>query len=394
MCGRDRCAVALRLGAALGVVLLGACEDPASAEPERSLPAVPAALAEPDAAARLLATGGDVRVRRAGEADWAPASAGDPIFPGDAVQTMAGARAVLHFDATGSESELAADTTVVMPAGQAHVTRLTHLSGHLVARVAPSESSSRLEVQLPPGLLVLAQTPRADGTASEEIEADIDVDEERTEVAMTRGRARLERAGGPPVEVAPERFATIAPDGTVLAEGWARSAVTLIEPAADATVRTRSSVTFRWSPAPSTTGSYVHVTGAAGLALDLEGGSGVATAQLASGDYAWTVEATRDGELVRAGETRALSVELDETPPALTVSSPSEGETLAGAQLTVAGTTERDARLEIDGVPAPVGADGTFRASRPVPRGLIHVVVRVRDDVGNSRVVSRTVVRP
>lgn len=145
---------------ALGAVLLvAACDDDVAAS---SIETVARAAAVDHAApapmARIIAISGDVRVRRAGSAGWVEAVAGDPLLPGDSVQTLGDARASVRFERDAATTRLDPGTTIHMPAPDERVTRLTHLSGRLIARVVPGREGSGLEVDLPPGTLVLTAT--------------------------------------------------------------------------------------------------------------------------------------------------------------------------------------------------------------------------------------------
>jgi hypothetical protein len=59
----------------------------------------------------------------------------------------------------------------------------------------------------------------------------------------------------------------------------------------------------------------------------------------------------------------------------------------------VVGRTEPGALLDIDGRSSIVAADGSFSVEHPLGVGLTNLVVRVADDLGNARAVSRTVLR-
>ena len=379
------------LSAMVFVVSLGACGEPGVREEVTLAPAVASAPAR-SSVATLLGTSGDVRVRRMGEVAWVPVSAGDPLYAGDAVQTMTGSRAVVTFAVSGVQSELEESTTLVIPAEPTEVARLTQLSGRLVARVEPGVGRERLEVVLPPGVLVL-DTARIEGEPLRAIEARVDVTEERTDIAVTSGLAFLARENEPELRIGEGRFATIAADGGVASEGWSGPGITLIEPEDGATLRTRGRVRFHYATEAFISDPVVALSRSDGWRSELAGGRGEAAIDLPAGDYTWTVVGRRDEELARSGESRTLVVVLDVEPPALALSSPSEGATIASEVVTIRGSTEADARIEVDGVSVTVEPDGTFRTTRALPRGLNNLVIRARDSVGNSRVVSRSVVR-
>ena len=340
--------------------------------------------------AHIVAVSGDVRIRRAGSAGWVAATAGDPLLPGESVQTLGDARAAVRFSQDGATTELDPGTTIRMPERDEHVTRLTHLNGRLTARTGSSEVGSHVEVDLPAGTLLLAATSGAPG---ELVEAQIEVAEERTSIAMVRGAARLRRTRGGEIEVPANRFVTVAPSGELVEQGWSGRGATAIEPAAGATIRTRSEVSFRWSEVAGASGYTVRIIDPSGTVREVVSSVAVARIPLEAGAHRWDVRATIDAEPTQPTEERALIVELDRSAPTLELQAPVPGESVRGAQLVVRGRTEPGALLDVDGDPVVVSQDGAFHTVRAIARGLTQVVFRVRDDVGNVRVVSRTVTR-
>lgn len=372
--------------AELGLVVLllaAGCGAPSTPAPPREL-SPPAAVPPP--MGRLVGVVGDVRLRRAGEVGWTSAEPGTALHAGDAVQTMAGARAVVAYEGH-AEGELEESTMIVIPERSGPDRRLSQLSGRLIARLGPGEG--RLEVELPPGLLSI-ERPSDDGT----IEAHVEVDESRTEIEMRHGRGLLTRTRGAPLAIEPDRFATLAPDGTVLHHGLSRGAIELIAPEHDAVVRTRSEVTLRWSTIDGVGEVEARVEDDEGHVVVTERGERVATVRLGAGRYRWTVLGELEGEELRSGDAHPFVVEIDREAPRLVLSAPLEGAAIDASTLRVAGRTEPGARVEVDGALAAVDADGAFSYSRPLPRGLSHLVVHAWDALGNDRVVTRSVVRP
>lgn len=370
------------------LVLLGCDEDPAQAMAETSIGAAPAPAEE--AVAHLSALSGDVRVQHEGEAGWVSARAGEPLRPGDTVQTMDDGNVMVRFLHGGVSTHLEPGTTMRMPRERLARARLTHLSGRLVARVEPGQGSEGLEVELPPGTL---RIDAPEGTSGE-VEAQIDVDQSRTAIALRHGHARLTRSrSGEALDIEEARFVALSGEGEVVEEGWAVSDTVLLEPAESALVRTRSFVSFRWVSDPSLDEEVAEITDDQGRTFDARGAAGVATAELPSGTYRWRVRCVRAGERVLGGTERSFVVEIDDTPPEVVLASPRPEQVIAGSELVVAGHTEPGARVDVDGRPVAVDAEGNFHFSRTIPRGLVHVVVRARDELGNVRSISRSVVR-
>ena len=371
------------------LALAGCDEGAAQLLAETSVPEVPA-HPQDEPVALLSALSGDVRVQREGEAGWVSARAGEPLRPGDAVQTMGDGNVMVRFVHDGVSTHLEPGTTMRMPRERLARARLTHLSGRLLARVEPGEGSDGLDVELPPGMLHIDAPEGSSG----EVEAQIDVDQGRTAIALRHGHARLTRSrGGHALEIEEARFVALSGEGEVVEEGWAISDTALLEPAEAAHVRTRSFVSFRWVSDASLDEGVAEITDEQGHTIDARGASGVATAELPSGSYRWRVRSVRGGERVLGGVERSFVVEIDDTPPEITLTSPRPEQVIAGSELVVAGHTEPGARLDVDGRPVAVDAEGNFHFSRTIPRGLVHVVVRARDELGNVRSISRSVVR-
>ena len=80
-------------------------------------------------------------------------------------------------------------------------------------------------------------------------------------------------------------------------------------------------------------------------------------------------------------------------PPPLALRSPAAGQVVSGRSVRVAGQTEIGARVEVDGRPIRVGADGSFSVDHPVQIGVSNIVVRATDEAGNARAIPRPVLR-
>lgn len=356
--------------------------------------------------AKLAAAEGDVRWQGAAEAAWTRARLGLPLHPRDAVQTMEGAGATVHFRGAGGRGDgrsaswdgpvarLGPLTTMRIPDQAPEAARLRHLSGRLVARL-PEGGLQRLEVELPPGTLVLE--PSAAGSSSSErtVEARVEVQEGSTHIAMVEGSARLERTRGGRVPLRANQFVEVRADGEVTQSGRTGARAEPSSPADGSTVRTRRETRFAWAQIPGAQAARLTIRGQAGesRSVDVQAGRTEASVELASGAYSWTVAGRLDGESMPASAPRTLTVDLDQSAPALSLESPAPGATVSGGAVRVAGRTEPGAKLSVQGSEVSVGPDGTFSTTFPVPRGLTNLVVATADDLGNSRVVSRAVLR-
>jgi len=380
--------LASRFGELALAGLLVACGDPAGV----AMPDAPAPSVEtPDepAVAVVQEARGDVRFSAAGSATWTPTTRGRSLAAADAIQTMEGATAGVRFHRDGSTVRLEPMTTLRVPEQPPRVTRLRHLSGRMVARLDPSAEDARLEVALPPGDLVIETERGADGEAY--VEAQVEVSRDRTEIAMLHGRARLQRTEGGELEITQDRFVSVAPDGEVLDEGVSLPAPALLEPADGATERARAAIPLRWAPVEGATGYEVFVQRGEDVVSETVEAPELAVG--AGGAIRWWVRARNEEGAGHASAPRAARLEIDRTPPALSLTRPTHGAIVRGPRVTVSGATDPGATVEVNGHPAAVGEDGAFEASEPVPLGLTNVVIRVTDDLGNSRVMTRPVLR-
>lgn len=354
-------------------------------EPDRG-PDAPA----PTSGGVVLEREGDVRWQHAGTAAWGPVEVRQPLAEGDAVQTMAVANARIMFWPDRSTLDLEPSTLLRVSPTRDRTTRLSHLSGRIVARVEGEDSHHRMEVQLPPGTLVLTGNP--DNRA---VEARIDVNPAQTHVAMLSGRARLERRRGEAIDIGDARYVALQDDGEVLEEGAVGEQVVLRSPRDDQEVRTRGDVRFSWQPTADAR-SYVLevVRHHAETPFRVVASNETSTAlRLPSGSYLWSVRGQNGDRLFPRSHQRSLRVRFDRTPPSLVVLSPAAGALIDSATLVVRGRSERGASVTVDGQAATVDEQGRFTYRRALARGLTNLVVRAEDDLGNQRIVSRQVLR-
>lgn len=78
----------------------------------------------------------------------------------------------------------------------------------------------------------------------------------------------------------------------------------------------------------------------------------------------------------------------DTTPPAVSITSPADGLTVETPAVTVSGTTEPGASLDVNGMSAFVEADGSFSCVIMLVDGANTITATATDDWGNSRSAS------
>jgi hypothetical protein len=380
-------------GAALLLALAVGCAGADGSEAPPTVTAEPPA-AEPEAApepeppaASLSERDGDVRWLTPSASAWQNAPLGQPLRVADQVQTMEDSTATVRMDADGALVDLEPLSVLRIPP-QEDARRIRHVSGRIRTRLDPEDGPLRLEINLPPGDLVLTTEPGGDT-----VESRIEVGEDVTEVAMVQGRGVLRRRGRSVLTIEETEYAQLEADGEILDQGVDLPAPEISAAARE--IRTRGDVPFAWGGVEGANGYRVRVTPRAGgepVDRDSEGLS--TSVRLRSGAYTWEVRALdAQGRVGRPSSTAELRVEVDRTPPLLEVVAPRPGVAIETPLVQIAGRTEEGVELVIDGRPVPVHPSGSFATERTIPRGLSNLVIRASDDLGNVRVVTRQVVR-
>ena len=111
-------------------------------------------------------------------------------------------------------------------------------------------------------------------------------------------------------------------------------------------------------------------------------------AQLEDGFHVVTVETV---DLIGNRNWTTVSVEVDTTPPNLTIISPEDGLVTPEPEVTIVGRTDVGATVTIDGVTVVVAADGLFERTLTLADGTSTVVVRALDQLGNAVVRTRNI---
>jgi len=372
------------------LVAVAACrrQSPSRARDDTPRPSTNArARAGRSGDAVLVEVRGDVRYRAAGTVVWTLATSGMLLEPNDEVQTMSGAGARLSFADGAGVSELDADTTLRIGQPSDRDSRVLHTGGRLIARLERGATRRRMLIDLPPGTLELDSEQASPADRGGRVEARVDTSAGGpTNIVVVRGRATMRRPSATPIDIREEHYLALSATG---------AAPRPLEPAASATIRTRSSVSFAWAPVASVEHYRIVATrvGDATRSVTLDVDSPRAALELGSGRWTWRVQGLRNGEAMPASAASDVIVEFDQTPPPLELASPVAGAVVVGPSAAVAGRTDPGATVQVNGHAVSVASDGRFSTSAPIVRGVSNIVVRVSDDLGNARVTSRTVAR-
>ncbi|MFK7984850.1 MAG: hypothetical protein AB8I08_02390 [Sandaracinaceae bacterium] len=344
-----------------------------------------------EAVATLVRVSGDVRVAPAGTGQWVAGAAERSLRPADAVQTMEHATATVRFADSDVVTELAPGTTLRIPEQAPRVARLRHLAGQLTARISPSQHAERLEVALPSGQLILEQ----DGTDEDGFaEARVTIEDDVSEVAMLRGRGRLDRTSGDPITIEEAHYARVHTDEELVEQGLdVVFPVGGEHPPADSERVTQGTVRFRWASMDGATGYELQIRDAAGDVREVSAESSSARVPLPAGSFTWTVRSRFGDDIGHPRPALSFTHRVDRSAPELSIERPTPNQSTRSRTVLVAGRTEPLSSVRVNGVSISVGRNGGFRTAVPVQVGLTNLVVETRDAVGNRRAVTRSVLR-
>lgn len=368
------------------VVALVACEE--QREPTtagRASAAAPApAVRMPPPVARLARVEGDVRVRRTGSTQWIPIADGAPLGAEDVVQAMDSGSAQIVMVASGATVSLRPSTTLQIPRPASEPLRV---SGRMVVRVSATTTVAELRLQLPPGVLLLRAEPQREPV----VEATVEVSAARSAVEMVEGTATVTPEHGASLSLGQRAWARFRADGTLEETGVAGPTPTLLAPLSDETVRTAGFVDLSWEPLDGATSYSVEIR-TEGTIRRLESRRSTIRTRFATGDYEWTVRGHHEGELWPTAARRLLHVEVDDRPPALVIAEPLDHANVTGPHVRFTIRSEPAATITIGSYRGQVDARGNLSIDVSISRGLSNLVISARDDLGNERRVSRSLV--
>ena len=157
-------------------------------------------------------------------------------------------------------------------------------------------------------------------------------------------------------------------------------------------------VKLSWTSVPEAAGYWLEVAADPGFARMTFSRWGLAEPGFQSeplnvGAYYWRVAALDKFGLPGArSEVWRFHVQSDTTPPYIKIDQPGEGGIQRQSPIELRGQSEAGARLELDGQPLEVAADGSFKAEyRPKP-GANQLTIKATDTAGNVTERSRAFV--
>ncbi len=332
--------------------------------------------------ATVVAVTGDVRIQRNGGA-WVAVRTGVVVAVSDTIQAMAGGRATLRIAATGAELTIDPETTMRIAGATAPVEAL---GGRMTAQLADDRVPRRLELALPPGVLVLTTDPVQQPRA----EAVIEVGDASSSIEMRVGAGEVRRPAAPPVALGARGWVRFDRGGAVADRGELGPTPTLVAPADGASLRVRHEVELRWDVVP-TADRYRVVISSGEVQRRVDSAEPVLRVSMASGQYQWTVQAIVGDVAWPPAPRRALTVDVDDRPPPLTITAPMSGAAVVGPTIRITGDSEPGAVIEAAGRRTTADARGRFTLAIAIVPGLTNLVIAASDELGNQRRVSRSV---
>jgi hypothetical protein len=352
-------------------------------------------------AAQFYKIEGDVKVKRARELIWVPASKGMSLSVGDQIKTSSRAAAqIIYFNGT---------ITTITPSSLLEIKELYENPSTRVQQVRERLREGRIAATTQDaateGSFHEIATQNAVAVTEERTSIDVAFDQqlEHTRLDVHHGRVQVTTgAGSPPVAVeAQERVEVDA--GARLSEKVRIPPAPVLESPIDQKVialgaAEDASISLTWQEVPEAAAYHLQISSRplfADSLVDQRLETNAATLPRArEGNYYWRVAALfPDGTEGPAGEVRkfrvvagTLSPVGDDQPPPLAID-----DFLAFAtQVIVRGRTEPGAMLSVNGTKIDVYDDGTFTAVIPLRKAGRQTLAFIAQDVaGNATRVER-----
>jgi len=334
------------------------------------------------AEARLTDREGRVEGRTPQELVWSDRDHDAILIEEERVRTLSRSSAQITFR-DDSRLRLNANSQAVIrrmrtdPLSRTEEARVSLVEGDFYALLSGQGPRKRFELQVPEVETDVQSRSfwvRHDGSGSKFTNYDegvLRVAANGREVALGRNEATLVRTGQRPSE-----------------KVGIRAATELLAPPDNGQTVT-ADVGLRWAPVEDAAGYWLelaHDPGFQRMQLSRWGlkDTGFATGELPVGTYYWRVAALdRFGLPGERGATWRFHVRVDQAPPFLVITEPTEHATLARSPVPVRGQTEPGARLLVAGQPVAVAGDGTFATEVALTPGDGQIRLQATDPAGN-----------
>ena len=329
---------------------------------------------------------GDIQVQKAGSLNWESARKGMKLSKGDRVRTRSSSTCVVQFD-DGSRLTVKSDSLVHIDELSEDVRTRTKNSA---IKLLVSDVEASILRPTAKGSRFLIETP---GSVAQVRKArmNIRVDEKNgTEYSLISGDVSV-NAGGRNVSLTGGEVVRLAGEGKVVSRRKLLGVPVLRSPPNlhwSVSGREKMPVDFRWIKVPGAdvyhlvvaTDRYftnvVHDNGRIGKTA--------AALNLPAGMYYWKVSSVdRRGRESLFSHFSVFRLVQDRTAPFFAMNDPIILDAGGGTRVFLTGAVEPGSRLSINGTPAPLGPDGSFRIfTRMAPRTSRLNIVAV-DAAGN-----------
>jgi len=376
-----------------------------SGEPEApSAPAPAPAPVTAGAVASIVGMERTVKARRASDLSWEDAQQRMPLYENDAVRTFEKSSATISF---GRDDLLEVDQNalvIIKPrpegAAQSEIS-LALLSSDFLDGLASKparEQAKAIQAAASTRQVTIKALPESRRPGEKTRVAVGTLPDKSTSVAALSGSLRITGPKGGEV-VLKEKMVVKITNAGILEPRRLPDSPEPIFPADGATYgfqRKAPSVEMRWRPADRARSYRLIVATDAQFrrifADEKVEGTSLPVRIQQAGTYYWRVRAQdADGFAGPYSAVRSVRTDIDDTPPALTILSPPEMFVAPAPNVEIKGTTERDAKIRVNGQKTAVAADGSFSYPLALKEGVNLVTIEAIDVAGNSEYGKRLI---
>ncbi len=330
---------------------------------------------------------GDVQVQKAGSMSWQSAKAGSKLKKGDRVRTRSGSKCVVQFD-DGSQLTIKSNSLVHIDELSEDVrTRTKNSAINLLVSdveasiLRPTAKGSRFLIKTPGSTAVVNKARMS-----------IRVDENnQTEYKLISGNVSVS-AAGKDVKLGANEVVRLAKEGKVLSRGKLLGVPVPQSPENldwRVSAREKVPVSFVWKRVAEASRYRLQVATDRYFTNAVYDNAkvwvtGVTVRGLEAGVYYWRVSSVDSkGRESLYSPFSVFRLVHDQTPPFLAMSDPIVLQEGKVSKIYIAGAVEPGSSLTINGRPAPLAADGTFRMFTDLGANTASLSIRAADPAGN-----------
>jgi ferric-dicitrate binding protein FerR (iron transport regulator) len=338
---------------------------------------------------------GDIQVQKAGSLNWDTARKGMKLNKGDRIRTRSGSTCIVQFD-DGSQLTVKSDSLVHIDELSEDVRTRTKNSA---IKLLVSDVEASILRPTAKGSRFLIETP---GSVAQVRKARMNIrvnEKNQTEYSLISGDVSVS-AGGRDVRLATGEKIRLAGEGRVMSRG---KLLGVPEPRIPPNLDWRVSaeekfpVTFEWAAVTGANRYHLIVatdryfTNVVYESSRIQG-TRTRIPELRPGMYYWRVSSIdRQGNESLSSRFSVFRLIQDQTPPYFTMSDPIVLDARGGGRTYLAGAVEPGSRLTVNGVPAPLGPDGSFRLFTSYSGEMSSLDIEAVDSAGNVLIQRRVI---